>query len=170
MKKIQIAIFLFCASFVFSSFEHPVKLTSSEIKYNTDTKSVGIECKVFIDDFAKAFSSATIETRMNLSKLTEKDKTLIEDYFVKKYKIFVNGILLPIKFGTYTSKENVMTLKFSKIDIDLKKGDKILIENELLFDEFEFQQSNWITLRLPPFIKNSNFACKLDKSTYSKTL
>ncbi|MFD2567643.1 DUF6702 family protein [Pseudotenacibaculum haliotis] len=171
MKKTHLVIVLFCTLFVFSSLtKHPVKLTSSELKYDPKAASLQIECKVFIDDFAIAFLSPTIEARMNLSTLTEEDKKLIEDYFGKKFKVFVNGIQLPIKFNTYKSKDNVMTLQFSKIDIALNKGDRILIENELLFDEFEFLQSNWMTLRFPPFISNYNFASKLDKSPYSRTL
>lgn len=159
--------------FVFSSLtkstSHPIKLTSSVIKYDTKTKNIGMECKVFMDDFAQAFFSADLLARMNTKLLTEDDKKRIEAYFVSKYKITINGKKLPLKFEKYQVKDNVMTISFSKNHLTLKKGDILYIENKLLFEEFEDLQSNWITLRIPPFIPNHNFACELEDYSYSHT-
>ncbi|MEM6686964.1 MAG: hypothetical protein AAF617_14375, partial [Bacteroidota bacterium] len=58
---------------------------------------------------------------------------------------------------------------FSENYADLKKGDELYIENELLFEEFEYQQSNWITFNMPPFLLNKNFESTVDNSSYTYT-
>ncbi len=167
-KKLRITILLFGVLLMLSSTKHPLKLTSSEIKYNAKSGSLQMECKVFVDDFAPAVSK-TLFKSINTSNLSEADKKSIESYFSVKYKISINGKSLPLKFESYSVEYNVMSIKFSKNYITLKKGDKIYIANELLFEEFGLMQSNWVTLRIPPFLSNYNFECKFEKFTYSHT-
>ena len=62
-----------------------------------------------------------------------------------------------------------MTLSFSNIYITLKKGNKLNIENELLFEKFPDLQSNWMTIQIPPFLSNYNFESKFENYIYSYT-
>jgi hypothetical protein len=62
-----------------------------------------------------------------------------------------------------------MTLSFSNIYITLKKGNKLNIENELLFEKFPDLQSNWMTIQIPPFLPNYNFESKFENYLYSYT-
>ena len=167
-KKSQIVILLFSTLFIFFSFSHPIKLTSSIIKYNTKTKGISMECKVFIDDFAPAIEP-TLEKRINKSSMTKDDLLKVENYFVSKYRIFINGKKLPLSIDKYKVANNVMTLSFTANYITLKKGDKLLIENELLFEKFPDLQSNWMTIQIPPFLPNSNFESKFENYLYSRT-
>jgi len=171
MKKLKIFILLFTSLFVLSSFNHPIKLTSSEIRFDADKKGIVMECKVFMDDFSLAFfdPSGNLYSRMTTSSLTDDDIKRIESYFVEKYKILLNGEKLSLKFDSYKVKDIVMSIQFSTDDINLKKGDELFIENQLLFELFNYQQSNWITLNLKPYISNHNFACKLKNYTYTHT-
>ena len=155
-RKIHIAILLSVALFVFSSFNHPIKLTSSIIKHDTKRKAMSMECKVFIEDFSPAISS-TLEKRVKELSLTKDDILSIEKYFISNYKIFINDKKLALKFTEYKVKQNVMTISFSVEYLTLKKGDKLKIENELLFEKFPDLQSNWMTIQIPPFLKNYNF-------------
>ena len=169
MKRILlISVFLFSMLLISSASNHPIKLTSSEIKYNEKANTIGMICNVFLDDFAPAVS-ASLLTSVATSGLTEDDKKRIENYFVSKYKIKVNGKTLPLNFDTYKFEHNVLTITFSKNNITLKKGDKLYIENELLFEEFFDLQSNWISIRIPPFLPNYTFESKFDKYSYSYT-
>jgi len=53
MKKLLcVAILLFSSTIALSSDNHPIKLTSSMIRYDANAKNIVVECKVFIDDFA----------------------------------------------------------------------------------------------------------------------
>lgn len=149
-----------------SSLDHPMKLTSSEIKYDINTKSIKMECKVFIDDFAPVINP-TLFVRAQKLNLTNDDKKGIERYFQEKYRIFINHRKLSLSFEEYSIRENVMSIRFSENYVSLQKDDEIYVENELLFEEFDYQQSNWITFNMPPFIFNRNFESKKGNFTYS---
>lgn len=127
-----------------------------------------MECKVFIDDFAPAIGP-NLENRINDKSLTKDDLLRIENYFMTNYKIFIDGKKLLLTIDKYKVANNVMTLSFSSTYITLKKGDKLNIENELLFEKFPDLQSNWMTIQIPPFLPNYNFESKFDNYLYSFT-
>ena len=167
MKKYK-QIIILSSLFILFSFSHPIKLTSSIIKYNSETKVISMECKVFIDDFAPAIGP-NLENRINDKSLTKDDLSRIENYFMTNYKIFIDGKKLLLTIDKYKVANNVMTLSFSSTYITLKKGDKLNIENELLFEKFPDLQSNWMTIQIPPFLPNYNFESKFDNYLYSFT-
>ena len=167
MKKYK-QIIILSSLFILFSFSHPIKLTSSIIKYNSETKVISMECKVFIDDFAPAIGP-NLENRINDKSLTKEDLLRIENYFRTNYKIFIDGKKLLLTIDKYKVANNVMTLSFSSTYITLKKGDKLNIENELLFEKFPDLQSNWMTIQIPPFLPNYNFESKFDNYLYSFT-
>lgn len=167
MKKYK-QIIILSSLFILFSFSHPIKLTSSIIKYNSETKVISMECKVFIDDFAPAIGP-NLENRINDKSLTKDDLLRIENYFRTNYKIFIDGKKLLLTVDKYKVANNVMTLSFSSTYITLKKGDKLNIENELLFEKFPDLQSNWMTIQIPPFLPNYNFESKFDNYLYSFT-
>ena len=169
--KINLSMMVLCSCVFFSLLsvaKHPIKITSSQIRYNQKDNLVEMECKVFIDDFAPAVNE-TLLLRIIGTNITKDDQLLIENYFKRNYKITINGKPLPLKIDTYAIDNNVMSITFAKKYILLKKGDKIRIENTLLFEAFEDMQSNWITLRIPPFIPSDNFESKLGNAIYSTT-
>ena len=159
---------LFSLLFISSSYKLPIKFTSSLIKYDAKSNTIGMDCNVFLDDFAPAINP-TLFDDVNSSSISENDKKQIEDYFVANYRIMINGEKLPLKFEKYSYKNNVMRITFSKHRITLKKGDKIHIENELLFEKFFDLQTNWMTIQIPPFLSSYNFESKFDNYAYSKT-
>ena len=119
MKKIK-QILILSSLLILFSFSHPIKLTSSIIKYDKETKSLSMECKVFVDDFAPAIGQ-TLEHRINNKTLTKDDLSRIEDYFISNYKIFIDGEKLPLAIDQYKVANNVMTLSFKSTHIILKK-------------------------------------------------
>jgi len=127
-----------------------------------------MECKVFIDDFSPAIGP-NIEHRVNNKSLSRDDLLSIENYFNTNYKIFIDGDKLPFVINNYKVANNVMTLSFSITNITLKIGNKLNIENELLFEKFPDLQSNWMTIQIPPFLPNYNFESKFENYIYSHT-
>ncbi|MDB3914175.1 hypothetical protein N9378_04880 [Flavobacteriaceae bacterium] len=127
-----------------------------------------MECKVFIDDFSPAIGP-NIEHRVNNKSLSRDDLLSIENYFNTNYKIFIDGDKLPFVINNYKVANNVMTLSFSITNITLKIGNKLNIENELLFEKFPDLQSNWMTIQIPPFLSNYNFESKFENYIYSHT-
>lgn len=167
-KLLFVILIIFNASLITSFHSHPIKLTSSEIKYDEKSKSVRIECKVFIDDFAPAISSSLL-TSLNQKNLTKDDKRRIENYFTENYKIVINNKNLAWEIDSYDISKNVLTIIYYNQNITIKKGDQLIIENKLLFETFKEVQSNWMTIRFPPYIKNYNFESVIDYPVYSHT-
>jgi hypothetical protein len=156
-NKFYKTVFLLSVILFTTSFKHPIKLTASLIEYDLNSTSLKTECKIFIDDFEKSINK-TLTKNINLSDLTKEDKTGIEDYFEKHFNITINGKILPLKFKTseVLKEYNVITIKFIENKLKIKKGDKLLIENTLFFEEFGYMQSNRITVRIPPFVTEDN--------------
>lgn len=128
-----------------------------------------MECKVFIDDFAPAIN-AGLEKNILEEKVTKDDISGIENYFITNYKIYINDQKLSLKFVDYNAKKNVMTISFSINHYNtLKKGDRLKIENELLFEKFPDIQSNWVTIQIPPFLKNYNFESNFENYSFTRT-
>ncbi len=167
MKKYT-QIIIFSSLFILLSFAHPIKLTSSIIRYDSEAQIINMECKVFIDDFSPAIGP-NIEHRVNNKSLSTDDLLSIENYFNTNYKIFIDGDKLPFVINNYKVANNVMTLSFSITNITLKIGNKLNIENELLFEKFPDLQSNWMTIQIPPFLPNYNFESKFENYIYSHT-
>ncbi|CAL2060905.1 DUF6702 family protein [Tenacibaculum sp. 190524A05c] len=164
-QKLSIA-FLFLVVLSLTSFTHPLKATSSLIAFNADSKTIKVECKVFVDDFL-----TSLGRDMNVNRLTKKDKSVIEKYFDKNYIIKVNGKKNPLKFDSseYSESFNLLTITFQESNLNLKKGDKLLVTNTLLFDEFGFLQSNRMELRFPPFFKEAYFESTKVKDSFIHT-
>ncbi len=167
-RHTQVAVLLFSMFFTLSFSTHPIKLTSSIIKFDKKSKTTTMDCKVFIDDFAPALNPV-LEQKIRDLRLTEQDISIIENYFIAHYKISINDKKLALKFKEYKVKENVMTVSFSIDYTTFKKGDRLKIENELLFEKFPDLQSNWVTVQIPPFLKNYNFESNFENYSYTHT-
>lgn len=153
--KILIGVFYIIS---FLSYAHPIKLTSSLIEIQPNTSNLKMECRVFIDDFIMSIDG-TFTNNINLKNLSEKDKKGIESYFEKHYIITINGKKYPFKYSDsqVLKEHNVLILKFHQNIDQVKKGDQLCIENKLFFEEFEFMQTNMITIRVPSLINEIYF-------------
>ena len=149
--------------FVTSSFRHPLKLTASLIEYKPTTTSIRMECRVFIDDFENSLN----KENFNAHSLSKEDQAEIEYFFDQFYTIQINGKKFPLNFKSSEILEgyNVLVIKFAENDLKIKKGDHLLVENKLLFEQFGSLQSNRMTIRIPPF-----FAVLLDFVWYLSTI
>lgn len=167
-KRLHITILLLITLCVCSFSNHPIKLTSSIIRYNKSAQTLKMECKVFIDDFAPAINP-TLEKHILEEKVTKDDISGIENYFITNYKIYINDKKLGLKLVDYKAKKNVMTISFAINNYQTpKKGDRIKVENELLFEKFPDIQSNWVTLQIPPFLKNYNFESNFENYSFTR--
>ncbi|KAA1247901.1 DUF6702 family protein [Aquimarina sp. RZ0] len=152
---ITLGVLLFCTSFISS---HPIKLTSSLIEYNAEKTELQIECRVFIDDLMNSINY-TFNKDINLTNVSNEDKKSIESYFKKYYVITINGKQFPLKYVTsqVLEEHNVCILKFSQNISTIKKGDQLCVENRLFFEEFDFLQTNLVTVRIPHFVEEVYF-------------
>ena len=146
--------------FITTSFSnsHPIKLTSSLIIINPKTAGLEMECRVFIDDFTNSINS-TFTKNINLTTLSAEDRKGIENYFEKYYVITINGKRFPLKYAEsmVLEEHNVFILRFSQNVSSLNKGDQLCVENTLFFREFDFLQTNMITVRIPSLVEEVYF-------------
>ncbi len=149
--KIQNSLLLLMVFLVSTSFDHPLKLTTSLIEYDSKKSSVAIECRVFIDDFQKTIN----REKLDASNLSKDDIAEIEYYFDEFYRISVSGrkLILNYKSSKAYIANNVLSLKFQVDNVVIKKGDALQIENQLFFNDFGPLQSNKMTVRIPPFLE-----------------
>lgn len=161
-----ISIFLIC-----SSASHPIKLTSSLLEYQASTGVLSYECKVFIDDFENSINK-TLSKKIAIHKPTQEDIAGMNKHFGSHVKILINGKPLPMvyKSSEVIKSANVYIIRFKDFPIKLKKGDKIQISNSLFFEEFEYAQTNFVLVRIPPFVKEENYDLSLDNRTVNFTL
>ncbi len=154
-SKLLNAIVILFIIIVVPAFDHPLKLTSSLIEYSSEEKSMKIECRVFIDDFENTINRKD----WDVNNLTKEDIAEIEFYFSEYYRITYNSKLIPLKYSSSIvyGGNNVISLKFSLDDLEIKKGDHMFIENKLFFKEFGYLQSNQMTVRIPPFVPEDYF-------------
>lgn len=111
---------------------------------------MSIECRVFIDDFQKVINRKDF----NPSELTKEDLADIDFYFGDFYRFDINNRKLILNYSSSKvySGSNVLSLTFIINDLTIKKGDTLLIKNQLFFTEFGPLQSNKMTIRISPFV------------------
>ncbi len=170
-SKLLLLTLLSAIMLLFSSFDHPIKLSASLIKYDTESSILRMECKVFIDDFENCINKR-LTKNIDFNDLTQEDRIIINDYFKTNYKININNNKLDLSLLGIEKQEayNILVVRLMTNKIILKKDDKIQVENTLLFDEFGKLQNNKVTLRIPPFCKEKNFTSSAYNYIFNYTL
>ncbi|MEL6560452.1 MAG: DUF6702 family protein [Bacteroidota bacterium] len=154
LKIFSLILFLFIST-VSSSSDHPLKLTASLIEYDVQEKSFAIECRVFIDDFENTINRHS----WDVNNLTEDDIAEIEQYFNQYYRFTHNFTKLSMKYhkSVVFGVNNVLSIEFLIDGVALSEGDDLFIENELFYKQFGVVQSNKMTVRIQPFVKEDFF-------------
>ncbi len=162
-QRLIITCLLLGMLLIFTSFSHPIKLTTSLIEYHSEKKNIQIECRVFIDDFANTINRKDL----NASNLSNEDIEEIEYYFDEFYSITINSTKVALNYKSSKAflANNVLSLKFSVDNITIKEGDAMMLENKLFFEVFGPLQSNKMTIRIPPFIEEDYHETTFQKFT-----
>lgn len=165
--KLFTSCLLLCALLTLTSFDHPMKLTSSLVEYDADKKVLNVECRVFIDDFTNILN----RPKLDVNNLLSEDIAEIENFFYQFYRIEISGSQKSLDFvkSKVFEESNVLSLSFSVHDVSLDEGDDLQIENTLFFSAFGAMQSNHMTLRLPPFVTEEYHECIYSEHTVSYT-
>ncbi len=158
MKYIKIVFVLLLFPLLMSSTSHKFYVSTTNIEFVKEKKTLQIITKIFTEDVEQALQARySPSITLDSKKETEKDESYLKKYLLQKIKIEVNGVpVIPIYLGKeydidiakiYLEIENVSELK------------SIEIENKVLIDMFSEQQ-NIIHLTTP----DSRRSLILDKS------
>ena len=92
----------------------------------------------------------------------------MKKYFETYFKIELNGIKLNLQYQEVEiySDFNAFRFKFSCDEIYFYKGDELFVENNVLFNEFEYKQTNMNVLRIPPFFEEKHYQATFKNATH----
>ena len=137
-------ILLIIPLFAFSAHKYYISLT--KIDYIKDKKEVQITMRFFIDDIEN-----TLQNRFNISlelatkKENKKANFYLETYITQKFKVNIND---EDKVYRYLGKEYDNDVVFFYLEIsDIENINKIVVQNSMLFEEFE-EQENYVKLNI----------------------
>ena len=158
MKYIKIVFVLLLFPLLMSSTSHKFYVSTTNIEFVKEKKTLQIITKIFTEDVEQALQarynpSVTLDSK----KETETDESYLKKYLLQKIKIEVNGV--PV-IPTYLGKE--YDIDIAKIYLEIENVlelKSIEIENKVLIDMFSEQQ-NIIHLTTP----DSRRSLILDKS------
>lgn len=146
--------------FLFSSF-HPFYISTTEINFNKNAKSVEITCRMFTDNLEDALEK-TFNKQVDI--LHPKDKRevelLIQQYIQSNLKIKINGVnKKPDVVGYEKEEDAIWTYLEIKEDI---APQQLEIENTLLY-QFLPQQINMIHVMIDRENRQSSKLTNPDK-------
>jgi hypothetical protein len=119
---------------------HPYYVSVSDIRIDSESKSVNVSCKLFTDDLQEALYKLN-KSEVNLSIQSESQKLMLEQYFKERFKLTIAGKAIPLKLIGYEIEEEATWcyLEFNKFE----NLGKVIISNSLLYD-FLPEQTNLI--------------------------
>jgi len=132
---------------------HPLKLSASMIEHDATRNTFNMECKVFIDDFQLSLVNSILKDRDPNSVKQEDRAGLVEQYFQKFYSVRHNDRQLVWKIHRIVPlyRENVLVIQLTSASSKLRKGDKVTVENTIMFQDFGSTQTNRTVLLIPLF-------------------
>lgn len=125
---------------------HEFHLSLTEIRHNSESRSIEVSIKLFTDDLLIALEQAGAP-KMELGTENEPPEAneLIESYLKAHFKLMVNG--KPTEF-TYLGKEAELDATWCFVEVkDVKKVQTIEAQNTLLLEAFD-DQTNMVNLNI----------------------
>ncbi len=113
-------------------FKHPFYVSVTEVEYTTNTKELGITCKIYQDNLQEALRPST-STKIDLEQGNKgENNKLIEAYIRKHLSIIINGQKKGIQYLGYEN-DNEATWIFFTIS-SLKNVKSIGVSTDLLYE------------------------------------
>ena len=164
------AILTFFVSLTASA--HPLKLSASMIEHDAAQNRFKLECKVFIDDFQLSLVNSILKDRDPNSVKREDRAKLVADYFQKFYSVRHNDRKLVWKVHQIVPlyRENVLIIQLHGASSKLKRGDKVTVENTIMFPDFGSTQTNRTVLLIPSFKIDHGHAATMHDYTMTHVL
>ncbi len=146
LKKLPLLLFLLFASAISMSFAHKFYVAIFQINHNSDKKTIEITTRIFVDDLNNALSKR-YSTKTHLAEATEssEDIALMNKYLQDKFRIKINGRLLPYQFVSKEVEGGTIICYYKIPNIPNVK--EIDVRNTTLID-WNDEQQNIIQLKV----------------------
>jgi len=149
---------------MFSSFAanpHPYYISVTEIRFDSNQKTVSLSCKMFTDDLQNALDKL-YKTRANLMKKSQEADSLISKYVKAKLEIVSGGQKADFHYLGYEIEEEATWCYFEAKLISNEK--QVKIKSSILYDFIE-SQTNFVHC----YYNNERKSYKLDNPNQSAT-
>ena len=165
LSKPLILIFLFFGLYI-NSHAHQLKFSTTLIEYNKESNEIEFMFNLFMDDFLFS-ANKILPKEVDFLSPSKTEKRKVKKYFDTYFKIAVNGVVLDLKFEEIEvhTNYNAFRFKFSCSQIYIQKGDVLFIENNLLFNEFGYKQTNMNVIRMLPFFEEKHYQATYQNSS-----
>ncbi|MBT28579.1 MAG: hypothetical protein CMO01_02880 [Thalassobius sp.] len=138
----QLSVYLFISliSLFSTGVLHPVHLAVTQVDYNSNTNSLEVTHKIFIDDFESAMELTNVnDLKLGTDGEIENADEYIQKYIDEHFKITVNGkATQPVYIGRENDLVAIWVYQEIKNVTDLKD---IELHNEILLDLYDDQKN-----------------------------
>jgi hypothetical protein len=124
---------------------HRYYFSLSEIKVNTEKKTLELSCKLFTDDVENALLKLN-HSKVDLGSSSEKKavQQQVSTYLHERLKIVINGLPCPLELIGFETENDIAWFYLeAKVNVGRKAAVKMKVTNSLLYD-FLPDQSNII--------------------------
>lgn len=126
-------VFMCAITWIVCTAFHPYYVSTTEINYNSKTKTTEITCRMFTDNLEKALEKASgKEVDLLNPKNKSEVEALLEKYINNKLKIKTNGEYLSMNIIGYEKEEDAVWT-YLEIKKEYKPA-KVEIEDALLYE------------------------------------
>lgn len=113
-------------------FKHPFYVSVTEVEYTTNTKELGITCKIYQDNLQEALKPFT-STKIDLEQGNKSENNkMIEAYIRNHLSILINGQKKATKYLGYENDSEATWIFFTISS--LKNVKSIGVNTDLLYD------------------------------------
>lgn len=125
---------------------HPIHVSITNMDIDEQKKEITLSTKIFKDDFRLLFNHLNqIDIDFEDTVSIKINKDLIESYYNKSLKVFINNKIQELRLTDFQTKEDAVWL-FGKVEIN-ETIHSIKIRNTVLLDLY-FDQKNLLILSL----------------------
>jgi len=172
IKQISILLGLSFLLLSGAAWAHPLKMSSALISQNPSTHMIGVEIRVFTDDFQLSVLDAMEKGAVPVIRDKSKRNLLVESYFQKYLVIGYNGKIVPLKFESidFDRVQNIYKIKFADVFLKLKENDRLVVKNTVMLKDFGLSQTNRFSVLIPAFQFKAVEAATVEKHYFTYTM
>lgn len=118
---------------------HKFYVSTTTINYKNEKKVLQISAQIFIDDMELVLRQQNPTLQLAPDSDEKEINQRISDYFAAQLKLSLGTVVLPLN---YLGKEYKNDILVSYIEVPFEQlSDSLVIENTLLFEQFEDQKN-----------------------------
>jgi len=147
MKFLKFALVLVLFPLIAASTDHKFYVSTTNVEYAVESKSIQMISKIFIEDIEDALQQRySPDVSLDTKKETPQDLELLKKYVKQKFIVYVNGAEVEYEFLGHEYELDIVKC-YLEIE-NISELHTIEFENKILMDLFD-DQKNIIHVKTP---------------------